>query len=136
MGIIEGRTWLEILSPPECYDLVRSAVVGRIAFLAGDHAEVMPVNYRVDGDDIVFRTDRGTKLDAALTQAKVTFQVDVVDLDAQSGWSVMAIGAAERISDPGELHHVDELGVEPWVQGAKAHWVRIRPSSITGRRIR
>ena len=135
MGAVEGRTWLEILSPIECRDLLRSGTIGRVAFIVGDHPEVMPVNYAMDGDAVVFRTDPGTKLTAALSQPSIAFEVDAVDAGAGEGWSVLVVGRARRVSDPAELAHLARLGLRPWVRGDKSHWVRLDTTTISGRRI-
>jgi uncharacterized protein len=39
-----------------------------------------PVNYFIMGDDILFRTGEGTKLDAARSGALVTIEADDTDL--------------------------------------------------------
>jgi nitroimidazol reductase NimA-like FMN-containing flavoprotein (pyridoxamine 5'-phosphate oxidase superfamily) len=135
VGTVEGRTWLEVLTPVECRALLRTTTVGRVAFVVEDHPEVMPVNYGMDGDAVVFRTDPGTKLTAALTQRSVAFQVDRADEDAGEGWSVLVVGPAQRVSDPAETARLATLGVRPWASGDKAHWVRMETRAITGRRI-
>ncbi len=53
--------------------------MGRVAIVVDGEARVFPVNYVLHGGDIVFRTDEGTKLDAARKGAKVTFEVDDSD---------------------------------------------------------
>lgn len=136
MGVIEGRTWLEILSPPECRAAMATQKVGRIAFLSEGRPEIMPVNFVVDADSsVVFRTDRGTKLTAVLDQPAVAFEVDGVDPDGQWGWSVVVRGEAREIAGATDLRRAEALGLWPWVPGDKAHWIRIVPTRVTGRRI-
>jgi len=135
VGAVEGRTWLEILSPVECRTLLRAATVGRVAFVVGDHPEVMPVNYAMDGNAVVFRTDPGTKLTAALSQAAIAFQVDDIDADRDVGWSVLVVGPADRVTAPDEVARLAQLDLRPWVRGDKAHWVRMDTTTISGRRI-
>jgi len=135
MGVVEGRTWLEVLSPGECRTLLASRSVGRLAYMVQDHPEVLPVNYALDGHAIVFRTDSGTKLRAALTQPKVAFEVDDADGEKGVGWSVLVVGHAERVSDAEELRRLTTIGVRPMAYGEKGQWVRIQPGAVTGRRI-
>ena len=33
MGLIEGRTWLEVISPAECWTLLGGEEIGRLAVL-------------------------------------------------------------------------------------------------------
>jgi hypothetical protein len=70
---------LEVLTREECLRLVATLPVGRIAVNGvGGPPHVVPVNYVLDGDVIVFRTDPGTKL-SALRKRPVTFQTDLID---------------------------------------------------------
>ena len=135
MVTIQGRTWLEILPPPECWGLLAECRVGRIAFVVDGEPEVLPVNFVVDGHTVVFRTDRGTKLDAVEREAVVAFEVDHADDTATGGWSVVLKGHAEEIRDPDELRRVRALPLRPWAYGEKAHWVRLVAREISGRRV-
>ena len=56
---------LEELTRQECLALLSVHSVGRIAVIGHDNLPfVVPVNYRMTGDTVLFRTDAGTKLDA------------------------------------------------------------------------
>ena len=48
MGAIDGRTWLEHMSPAECWRLLASTPVGRIGVLNDSAPEIYPVNHVVD----------------------------------------------------------------------------------------
>ena len=52
---------------------------------------------------ILVRTRRGGRLDAALRDAVVAFEVDDVDLAAHAGWSVAVTGFATEVRDPAML---------------------------------
>ena len=136
MQELAGGTGIEILPRPECFRLLSSQTVGRLGFLVGDQPLVLPVNFAVVRDVVVFRTGRGSKLDAALG-AKVSFEVDEVDVATADGWSVVIQGVAEDITHAD--HWFDEAlrqGAAPrWVSGGKDHYVRIIPSVISGRRL-
>jgi len=119
---------VEHLSREECLELLSRGGVGRVAVaLPGGPPLVLPVNYALDGDVVVFRTDPGSKLDA-LREHPASFQVDCIDPLHRTGWSVLIQGFAYETS-PGDLE------VEPWDTGPKAHWVRIYAGGITGRRL-
>jgi nitroimidazol reductase NimA-like FMN-containing flavoprotein (pyridoxamine 5'-phosphate oxidase superfamily) len=96
---------------------------------------VFPVNFVLDRHMVVFRTDEGTKLDAACRGSRVAFEIDGTDTSARTGWSVMVRGEAVEVTDPAELARVRRLPLDPWAPGAKAHYVRILPAKLTGRRI-
>jgi hypothetical protein len=46
------------------------------------------------------------------------------------------VGHAQPITDVDDLVEVSGTFVEPWVQGRRDHFVRIRTEKITGRRFR
>jgi uncharacterized protein len=121
----------EWLTRSECLALLASESIGRLAVAQPDGPPlVFPVNYALDGDDIVFRTDPGTKLDG-LRQAPVSFEVDAIDPIHHRGWSVLVRGVAYEAL-PADIEGVV---VEPWAPGPKRHWVKVLTVEVTGRRI-
>ncbi|HEV8627037.1 MAG TPA: pyridoxamine 5'-phosphate oxidase family protein [Acidimicrobiia bacterium] len=126
---------LEILSPDECRDLLRRGEVGRVAVTIAALPAVFPVNYALLGDEIVFLTGEGTKLRAAVAEAVVAFEVDDFDATRPYGWSVLAVGVAQEITDPEQLSAARNLGLHPFAAGDRTHFVKIRPEFISGRRI-
>jgi nitroimidazol reductase NimA-like FMN-containing flavoprotein (pyridoxamine 5'-phosphate oxidase superfamily) len=126
---------LEVLTAEECRQLLRAGFLGRIAVRIGEPPSILPVIYTVLDDDIVFRTDPGTKLSAASMKTLVAFEIDEVDPLTRTGWSVLVIGYSEVIRDQATLQRVAALELEPWIDGGRDQVVRIRPRNITGRRI-
>lgn len=115
----------------ECWVLLATVPVGRLAVADGERAPlVVPVNFVIDGDTIVFLTGAGTKYDAASARP-VSFQADSFDVMYHNGWSVLVRGLAHEISDA----EASLLHVEPWAEGDRTIWMRIVPAEITGRRI-
>ena len=135
MNVIDGRTWLEHLNPGRCWELLASVPVGRVGVLNDSAPEVYPVNHAVDGQTIVFRTDPGTKLRGMLRSPAVCYEADFIDPEDATGWSVLVKGSAVQVRDPGELRALAELPLHLWALGDKAHWIRIVPAEVTGRRI-
>jgi nitroimidazol reductase NimA-like FMN-containing flavoprotein (pyridoxamine 5'-phosphate oxidase superfamily) len=135
MGVIDGRTWLEHLSPPECWSLLAATPVGRVGVLNDSAPEIYPVNHVVDRGTIVFRTDPGSKLRGLLRSPAVCYQVDGIDPADATGWSVLVKGRAAELNDPDDLRRVAGLPLHYWTLGDKAHWIRIVADQITGRRI-
>ena len=130
------RAGLEILHLGDCFGLLESVPVGRIGFLAGGEVVILPVNFLVDGQDVVFRTVAGSKLSTVEVGHYVGFEADSYDAAAGTGWSVVANGIAECVTSADEAARLDGLGLVSWGGGESGRvWVRIRPSSITGRRI-
>jgi uncharacterized protein len=126
---------LEILHLADCFRLLESVPVGRIGFLAGGEVVILPVNFLVDGQDVLFRTGSGSKLASLEIGHYVGFEADAYDAATHSGWSVVANGLAEIVESDEEIARLDTLGLAPWGAAADQTWIRIRPASITGRRI-
>jgi uncharacterized protein len=135
MGVIDGRTWLEHLSPDTCWELLAATPVGRIGVINDSAPEIYPVNHVVDRQTLVFRTDPGTKLRGLLRSPSVCYQIDGIDPRNATGWSVLVKGRAVQIQEPGEVRAASQLPLEYWSLGDKAHWIRIVPAQVTGRRI-
>lgn len=127
---------LAALTRDECLDLLRSKHLGRMAYVARDGVpDIAPVNYVVAGSDVLIRSGPGPKLQAAERRALVAFEVDEVDEMACTGWSVVLVGTALRLS-PAQLQSVPEADApRPWANGPRHSVVRIRPTRITGRRL-
>ena len=126
--------WQE-LTKSECFALLSGERLGRVAVIDDQGPAIFPVNFVLDRHMVVFRTDEGTKLDAAARGSRVAFEIDGTDAAARTGWSVLVRGEAIEVSDPAELARLRRLPLAPWAPGAKAHYVRILPARLTGRRI-
>jgi len=126
---------LELISPEQCLELLRTQRVGRVGVCSG-RAGVFPVLYALLDDDVVFRTAPGEKLIAAAMHREVVFEIDSFDMETRSGWSVNVLGTAEEIQHPDELTRADALGLDPWAGEVRDRYVRIRASELSGRRIK
>ncbi len=128
------RTGTTILESNECWVLLRSAEVGRLAVTIAERPDIFPVNFVVDHGTVVFRTAEGTKLAAAVLGRAVAFEVDGFDADAGEAWSVVIKGRAIEIEHMFEVFEASELPLFPWLASPKPRFVRIEPESVTGRR--
>jgi transcriptional regulator with XRE-family HTH domain len=125
------------LTAGECGQLIAPGGVGRLLFVEPSRGPVaVPVNYRMDGPDVVFRTGGGAGVADGLQQATVSFDIDHLDEDLAEGWSVLLTGTASVITEPTELQRARSLGIDPWAGGDRPTYVRLRVSQITGRAIR
>lgn len=124
---------LEVLSTDECWALVASSPVGRVAFVEAGDPTILPVNHAVVGHRVVFRTARGALLHEALMDRPVAFEVDDFDPDRRTGWSVLVRGLAALAEDTEELA---SLALDAWADAVERNdWVAILVEEITGRRI-
>jgi nitroimidazol reductase NimA-like FMN-containing flavoprotein (pyridoxamine 5'-phosphate oxidase superfamily) len=125
---------LEVLNRRRCLDLLATVRVGRLVFTEDAMPAVQPVNFRLWRDDVVIRVAGGPKLAAATNNLVVAFQADELDPDLRTGWSVTVVGHAHPITDVSELVELSGTFVQPWVDGRRDHFVRIRTEKMTGRR--
>lgn len=135
-GRASARPTLEEITPERCWELLGACGVGRIALpIPGKAPSVMPVNYSIVDNTIIYRT---TPRQAAATETsdEVTFEVDQVDEALRQGWSVLAVGPAKEVTDPEKSRALaEQMKSEPWAGGERPALVRITPQQLTGRRI-
>lgn len=136
MGPVESRPPLEFLDRATCDRLLAEGEVGRLAVIAGGAPMIFVVNYVMDGSDVVFRSDPGTKVDLG-PRARACFEIDSLDHEHRTGWSVVAAGRLDEITkyDGERWERVTALPLEPWAAGPKDRWMRLVPSYVGGRRI-
>jgi transcriptional regulator with XRE-family HTH domain len=127
---------LEVLTEAECRAYMRPGGVGRFLYTADRGPVAVPVNYAMLGDAVVFRTDDGTAAAGAISQQRVSFDVDHIDDVLGEGWSVLVSGSATILTRPDDLRAAAGLSIEPWPAGERSTYIRLIPEQITGRRIR
>jgi nitroimidazol reductase NimA-like FMN-containing flavoprotein (pyridoxamine 5'-phosphate oxidase superfamily) len=122
------------LDEQECWDRVAAAPFGRLALSVFDDIDIVPVNAVLSRGDLYFRTAPGSKLAELTANPRVAFEVDGYDDD--TAFSVVVKGTAERLERQADIDAADQLPLTPWVPTLKYRWVRIRPTSVTGRLFR
>jgi nitroimidazol reductase NimA-like FMN-containing flavoprotein (pyridoxamine 5'-phosphate oxidase superfamily) len=126
------RHGTEVLATATCLELLRTRRVGRLGLSMGALPVVHPVNFAVDGDRVFIRTGVGSKLSAALRSAVVCLEVDDIDDDGTTGWSVLVTGRAEELVGAEAEQAADALGDgSSW---AGDHYVGIHIELVSGRR--
>ena len=126
----DDTRYIEALTDDVCLTLLSSHGVGRMAFVGDDDVPViLPVNYIVDGNDIVVRTDHGETYEHVPLHW-VAFEVDEFDTEAQVGWSVLVRGRARDVTDG--VGDVYEVGISKtpttWAQASVINGLRSRSS--------
>jgi nitroimidazol reductase NimA-like FMN-containing flavoprotein (pyridoxamine 5'-phosphate oxidase superfamily) len=122
------------LEANNCWALLRSHEVGRLAVSIDDRPDIFPINYVVDHGTVVFRTAEGTKLAGVIKGDAVAFEADGYEPETGEAWSVVVKGHAEEISRVQDLLDTTDLPLFPWHAAPKQRFVRIVPDEITGRR--
>lgn len=133
------HTWRVEIAPEDCAELLAGAVLGRLGVIVDGRPEIFPVNHVYDEStgSIVFPTNERTKWRAALAWPWVAFEVDGMDADRASGWSVAVVGRVEEVEDPAEVARLARRRTVAWMGGCDptTHWMRIVPVKTTGWRI-
>jgi nitroimidazol reductase NimA-like FMN-containing flavoprotein (pyridoxamine 5'-phosphate oxidase superfamily) len=118
----------------ECWDLLQSVSVGRLAVVIADQPEIFPINFVVHERGLYFRSAAGTKLAGAVISGRIAFEVDGYEPHDRSAWSVVVKGRALLVEKMMEVFEAQDLPLFPWVASPKPDIVRIEPTEITGRR--
>lgn len=124
------------LSREESEALLRLGVVGRVAVSTPDGPHIVPVNYSVVDDAVVLRTTPYSVLGLHARDAVVAFEVDQLDQDQHHGWSVLARGRSEAVTDAEELERIEAVcPPRPWASGNRPLFLRIAWTELSGRKL-
>lgn len=139
---------VKAMSRPEIVALLRGGKTGHLGCTRDGHPYVVPMNYAFDSECLYFFTTEGTKTEYIAANPEVCFQVEEVE-DVRNWSSVMALGPAERLSQPEEVERamrllaernptlepaVNETKVGAWRRFNNIVIYRVRPHSLHGRR--
>jgi nitroimidazol reductase NimA-like FMN-containing flavoprotein (pyridoxamine 5'-phosphate oxidase superfamily) len=121
-----------VLARAECAQLLSETDMGRVAFANGAYPMILPVNYGVVDDLVVFKTGVGTKL-ANIPMKRVAFEVD--GRGDGIAWSVVVLGHAREVTTAlGARYDALRAAEIPILApGAKVHWIAIEIIEISGR---
>lgn len=134
-----GLPRIETIDRQHCLELLAQACVGRLVFaVPGDPPGVVPVSYVLDGppgaEAVVVRTTHGSRLGRAVLGRAVSFEVDEVHDVTREGWSVVASGIAEELSDADQVRRVGER-LQAWAPGFKDLFLLVPVNEVSGRRL-
>ena len=114
--------------------MLGSTDVGRLGDTSADGPRIVPMNYSVAGDRLIFRTAPETEAGRCAKGQPVAFEVDQVDEFLRVGWSILVTGEASEITS-------DELGCsivpspDPWPESWQSIFLQLPLTKITGRRV-
>ena len=123
------------LDRAECLALLAGRPVGRLVFTHRALPDVIPVNYRLDGENLLIRLGSGSTAAVATRDTVVAFEVDDIDVAARTGWSVTIVGRAHEITEVDELKRAQALGLTSWAGDDRDHFVHVAVEKVTGRRL-
>ena len=133
MRVYDTHTDLKVLDRRRCLELLATHHVGRLGVVEGRRPVVLPVNFVLDGDAPIMMSADGVKSRSA-DGSPACLEIDAIDVDRQTGWSVLVSGRLEDVTDDPTVSHRVTPPV-PWAPGPRRHILRLAPESITGRAI-
>lgn len=122
------------ISDLECWELLSTTDVGRLAIRTGEGVSIVPVNYLVKDHRIVFSSAPGAKLQELTEHPNVAFEAD--GIHERDRWSVVVQGGATRLSFDTDIEQSGVRTLPTMTPVDKWNYVRITPTSLTGRRFR
>ena len=123
-----------ILSASESWSLLATVALGRLVTVVNGQADIFPVNFVVQRKSVLFRIAEGTKLISAAINSRVVFEAD--EHDSAEGWSVIVKGLARYLRTREEVDEAEQAQLLSWTSTRKQHYVRLLPTTTTGRRFR
>ena len=129
---------MERLGEAESLELLASGRLGRLVYTSRYGPAALPVVYRIDHGSIILGTwdpvlfDEDLRTGIAQAEFHVAVEADQIDVDAREGWFVLVQGAAHHLDTEAERAPYLDAGLEPWVEGVPAHFIRVNPTSIWG----
>ena len=125
---------LEVLTREQSLALLAGMTVGRVGLSMNALPVVLPVNFALDGDQLLLCTAAGSKLDAALAGAVVAFEVDEVDPENGVAWSVLVRGACRVVDGSVDAAVRERVAQSGWVVHDHDRWLSISTDLVSGRR--
>lgn len=132
LALARGAKIVE-LDRAESLRLLGAKKVGRLAFVHDGEPLIMPMNFTVADERIVFRTLAHGAAARAL-DTTVAFEVDDIDDFLEAGWSVVVTGTATLLTEE-ELSRLRETAPEPWAEGPRTLFVAISTERVSGRQL-
>jgi pyridoxamine 5'-phosphate oxidase-like protein len=137
-----ARRVMELLSETESMELLAGGRLGRLVYNSRYGPTALPVTFRIDEGSIVLGTwdpvlfDEDLRTGIAQAEYQVAVEADQIDAEAREGWFVLVRGAAHHMDTEAERAPFIDAGLEPWIEGVPAHFIRVNPTSIWGTRTR
>jgi pyridoxamine 5'-phosphate oxidase-like protein len=136
------RRVLVPLSEADSLELLAGVGLGRLVYSSRYGPTALPVTYLIDAGSIVLGTwdpvlfDEDLRTGIARADYEVAVEADQIDVDAREGWFVLVRGAAHHLDTEAERAPFIDAGLEPWIEGIPAHFIRVIPTGIWGNRVR
>lgn len=125
-------TRLATLAGYDAWGLLEQAEIARVAWHGEHGVAIVPVNYAVVDGALWFRVEPESHLAAECTGQRVVVEVDRMDTDSRSGWSVVVAGVPEVMAAT-DVPEIVDLRI--WTPGTPGTFLRLAPDEVSGRRL-
>ena len=123
------------LSEGDAWALLATVPVGRLVYSDRALPFVTPVNFILDGTDVVIRAGRRSPLATHTPGNVVAFEEDEINAVDRSGWSVVVTGRVQLIDDADEVARLDAWHLQTWQPALSDRYLRLRPEMISGQQL-
>lgn len=125
------------LSAQECYALLGTTTVGRVAFVGIAGQQLLPINFQYVDEVVYFQTSPESVLaEMADGLDDVAFSVDYREELEQKGWSVVISGSTSLVEDESLVQEVRSVArLRPWAPGDRSMVIALTPHHISGRKV-
>jgi nitroimidazol reductase NimA-like FMN-containing flavoprotein (pyridoxamine 5'-phosphate oxidase superfamily) len=122
-------------------ELLANGGVGRLVYTSRYGPTALPVAYMTDEESVLGTWDpalfdEDLRTGIAQAEYQVAVEVDQIDAEAREGWFVLVRGPAHHLDTKAERAPFIDAGLEPWIEGVPAHFIRVNPTAIWGNRVR
>ena len=124
------------LPEQECYELLHTTTVGRVAFVDAGGQQLLPVNFALIDGTVYIRTAPDSTLAGLAGHDDVAFGVDHHAENARIGWNVTVKGSTAEVDDPTVVEQVlSHARLHPWAPGERLVVIALTARTIAGRRV-
>jgi len=115
------------LSEADCWALLASESVGRLALSIQALPAILPVQYYLDADQIALCLGHNHVPSRAVTNTVAAFSTDAIDATTSQGWSVQIVGT---LAPPQPIGVTTDCG-----QPTAGQIVHLAPATMAGQRL-
>ncbi len=134
-AVNEPRTF-ETLDSGECWRLVGDHGVGRVVFEGDTDTQVVPTRYDAQTGVAYFRAPTFGEMARRVHRRSTSLQVDDIDHETFTGWSILLTGTAHRVQDSRTMADLWSLGRPPtWFPRVDTQWIALPVDHLHGQRV-
>lgn len=123
------------LSGNQCRECLERHGMGRVAFSTPMGPRIVPVRYRLEGGEIIFRTTPYSEVGTYAPESEVAFEIDDGDAAGHLECAVVALGRAEVVEGPPDTGGRDRDGDGAGGDHEGYRWIKVHAHDFTGLRV-